>query len=154
MAHGFRMKLPFGLLVAVAGGAVMGCGGSQVAGPPGVPVHWLSIEMLRLHGTASPTLVHAQCGPAAPAKPANVLELEEDTRATILLAAPSGEPALPQAMLHLTHLDSKRTWCVVSQPDGTPATLGGEFPGGKYAVSVAEVSGVPPRRYEVRVEKL
>jgi hypothetical protein len=152
MAHGFRMKLPFGLLVAIA---AVGCGGgSQVAAPPGVPVHWLSIEMLRLHGTASPTLARAQCGAAAPAKPANVLELEEDTRATMLLAAPSGEPALPQAMLHLTHLETNRTWCVVSQPDGTPASLGGEFPGGKYAVSVAEVSGAPPRRYEVRVEKL
>ena len=43
---------------------------------------------------------------------------------------------------------------VVSQPDGTPASLGGEFPSGKYAVSVAQVAGGPPRRYEVRVEKL
>jgi hypothetical protein len=151
MAHAFRMKLPFGVLVALA---AVGCAGSQVATPPGVPVHWLSIEMLRLHGTAAPAQTQAHCGPVAPAKPANVLELEEDTRATMLLAAPSGEPALPPSMLHLTHLDSNRTWCVVSQPDGTPASLGGEFPGGKYAVSVAQVSGGPPRRYEVRVEKL
>lgn len=151
MAHGFRMKLPFGLLLAIA---AVGCEGSHVAGPPGVPVHWLSIETLRLHGMASPTLQRPECGPAAPAKPTNVLELEEDTRATILLAAPSGEPALPQSMLHLTHLDSNRTWCVISQPDGTPATLGGKFPSGKYAVSVAELSGAAPRRYEVRVEKL
>jgi len=43
---------------------------------------------------------------------------------------------------------------VMTQPDGTPAALGGEFPSGDYSVSVAEVAGTAPRRYEVRVQRL
>jgi hypothetical protein len=150
MTDGFTMKLPFALGLALA---AVGCAG-QTTALPGVPVHPLMTETLRLHGTASPTLVNAACSAAAPAKPANVLELADDTRVTILLGPQPGEPALPLAMLHLTHLDSNRTWCVMTHADGTPAAIGGELPSGQYAVSVAEIRTALPRKYEVRVLRL
>ena len=153
MSQVFRMKLPMGLWLAVGAVGALGCAGSQ-ATLPGVPVHPLMTETLRLHGTASAMMASPSCDAAALARPTNVLELPDDTRVTILLAQSPGEPALPLTMLHLTHLETKRTWCVVTHPDGTPAAIGGEFPSGQYAVSVAEARTAAPRKYEVRVQRL
>jgi hypothetical protein len=145
------MKIPFGVCLVVAGGA--GCAGSTAA-LPGVPVHPLMTETLRLEGTATPTLASPSCSAPTLAKPANVLELTDDTRVTIRLAAPSGEPALPVTIMRLTHLETNRSWCLVTRADGTPAMIGGEFPSGQYAVSVSEMSSATPHHYEVRVERL
>jgi hypothetical protein len=144
------MKLPFGLCLALA---AVGCATSTTI-PAGVPVRTLVAKTLTFHGTASPSLANPSCAAADHAKPIHVLELTEDTRATILLTPSLGEPALPLATLRLTNLETNKTWCVMTQTDGTPAALGGEFPSGQYAVNVAEVSSAPPRKYEVRVEKL
>ena len=145
------MKIPLGLCLALA---AIGCAPSQTAALPGVPVHPLMTETLRLYGTASPTLTSLTCSGSAPAKAANVLELADDTRVAIMLEAPEGEPALPVAMLHLKSLDTQKTWCVMTQPGGRPAAIGGELPSGQYAVSVAAVSSAVPRKYEVRVVRL
>ena len=158
MTDGFQMKLPFlgslgsGLPLCLALAAA-GCA-EHSAALPGVPVHPLMTETLRLHGTASPTLVNMACSATAPAKPSNVLELADDTRVTILLGPQAGEPALPLTMLHLTHLETNRTWCVMTRADGTPAAIGGELPSGQYAVSVAEMRTAQPRKYEVRILRL
>jgi hypothetical protein len=166
MSDGFQMKLPLSSpspsqrsrapsppLAFCLALATAGCAG-QTAALPGVPVHPLMTETLRLHGTASPTLLSTACSATAPAKPANVLELSDDTRVTILLGPQAGEPALPVTMLHLTHLESNRTWCVTSRADGAPASIGAELPSGQYAVSVAEVQTAAPRKYEVRVLRM
>ena len=150
MMNAVRMKLPLGLWLALG---AAGCA-SHTAAPAGVPVRPLISERVTLRGTASPTLESASCTAGSPAKPGNVLELSEGTRATIELKPPPGEAALPMTMLHLTHLDSNRTWCAMTQADGTPAIIAGEFPSGQYTVSVAEVKGAAPRAYEVRVVKL
>jgi hypothetical protein len=145
-----HMKLPFGLWLALG---LVGCAGTTAV-PAGVPVRTLVSKTLTFHGTASPTLSNPSCSATTPVKPIHVLELVEDTRATILLTPSIGEPALPLATLRLTNLETNRTWCVMTRRDGAPAALGGEFPSGQYGVSVAEVSSAPPRKYEVRVEKL
>ncbi|HEY2510724.1 MAG TPA: hypothetical protein VGI39_07705 [Polyangiaceae bacterium] len=151
MLHAQWMKLPFVFGLALAGA---GCATSHAVIPPGTPVQALIADRLTLRGTAEPTLLNPSCSAAAPAKPAHIFELPEETRAMIMLAPPGAEPQLPATMLHVTNLDSNKTWCVMSKPDGSPATIAAEFPSGHYAVSVAEVNGAAPRKYEVRVEKL
>jgi hypothetical protein len=131
----------------------VGCA-THSAALPGVPVHPLMTETLRLHGTASSLPTSPSCSATVNAKPANVLELADDTRVTILLEAPIGEPALPLSMLRVTHLESNKTWCAMTRPDGTPAAIGGELPSGQYAVSVAESASAAPRKYEVRILRL
>jgi hypothetical protein len=144
----------FGLGLGVVVGGV-GCAGSQSAILPGVPVHPLIAETLRLQGTATRMATSPSCNAAAgDAKPANVLELDDDTRVTIMLEAPRGEPALPLSMLRVTHLATNKTWCALTRADGTPAAIGGELPSGKYAVSVGESASAAPRKYEVKILRL
>ena len=145
-----RLPRPSALALALSAAACS----AHVAAPPGVPVRALTADRITLRGTASATMANPSCSALDTGKPAHVLELPDDVRATIVLAPTPGESALPPTMLHLTHLDSNRTWCVMTQPDGTPAVLGGAFPSGQYAVSVVEARGATPRTYEVRVVKL
>jgi hypothetical protein len=147
-------SLRFGSVVmALAGLALAGCA-AHAAPPPGVPVHGFVANSLTLRGTAEPTLTSATCSAAAPTSPKHVVELPEETRATIFLGPEKGQPLLPVSMLHMTHLDSNRTWCVMTKADGTPAALVGEFPSGVYAIAVAESKSAAPQRYEVTFEKL
>jgi hypothetical protein len=146
------MKLP--MVVSFVAG-VVGCAGTSAhQAPAGVPVHALVADRLTFQGTAEPTLKNSACTAAAPGKPDHVMELAEDTRATILLGPVPGEAPLPVAMLHLTNLDTNKTWCVMTSADGTPGALGAELPQGMYAVSVASLHGAPERRYEIKVTKL
>jgi hypothetical protein len=145
------MKLPL-IVGLVAVGAVACAPSAKV--PSDVIVHRLSADELILRGTASPTLAGATCTADAPAKPANAFALSEDTHASILLLPAPGEPALPLTMLHVTNLDTNRTWCVMTQADGTPAALAADLPSGLYAVSVASTNRAAARRYEVKVERL
>ena len=139
-------------LVALALG---GCASTNSAkAPPGVPVHGFVADSLILRGTAEPTLTSATCTASAPTSPKHVVNLSDDTRATIFLGPEKGQPLLPVSMLHITHLDSNRTWCVMTKSDGTPAALVGEFPQGLYAIAVAESRSATPQRYEVTFEKL
>jgi hypothetical protein len=147
---GSMMKLP--MVIAFVGG-VVGCASAPEV-PAGVPVHALVAERLTFQGTAQPTLKNSACTAAAPGKPDHLMHLESDTRATILLGPVPGEAPLPVAMLHITNLETNKTWCVMTSADGTPAALGAELPGGMYAISVAETNGAPARRYEVKVSKL
>jgi hypothetical protein len=144
------MKLP--MVIAFVGG-IVGCASAPQA-PAGVPVHALVADRLTFRGTAEPTLKNSACSASAPGKPDHVMELAQDTRATILLSPLPGEAPLPVSMLHITNLESNRTWCVMTSADGTPAALGAELPSGMYAVSVASINGAPARQYEVKVTKL
>ena len=141
------------IVVGLAALALGGCA-THAAAPPGVPVHGFVADSLVLRGTAEPTLTSASCTAAAPTSPKHVVNFAEDTRATIFLGPEKGQPLLPVSMLHLTHLDTNRTWCVMTKADGTPATLAGELPQGLYAVTVAEPKNTPAARYEVTFEKL
>lgn len=141
------------IVAGLAAVALAGCA-AHTATPPGVPVHGLVANSLILRGTAEPTLTSATCNGAAPTSPKHIVELPEDTRVTIFLGPEKGQPLLPVSMLHITHLESNRTWCVMTKADGTPAALVGEFPSGNYAVAVAESRSAAPQRYEVTFEKL
>ncbi len=145
-----RLKLSVcvGLLAAT------GCASGGATPPAGVPVHGLVTNSMTLHGVGETTLTSATCTVAAPASPKHIIHLEEETRATVLLGPEKGHPPLPVSMLHITHLDSNRTWCVMTKPDGTPAAIAAEFPSGMYAVSVAEPRTAIAQRYEITLEKL
>jgi hypothetical protein len=150
-----RVKLSVVLGLAFAGLAFAGCASSSAAAlPAGVPVHGLVTNSMTLHGVGETTLTSATCTVAAPASPKHVIHLEEGTRAAIFLGPEKGHPPLPVTMLHITHLESNRTWCVMTKPDGTPAAIAADFPSGMYAVSVAEPRSSSPRRYEITLEKL
>src|SRR4051812_1910087 len=112
------MKLP--MVVSIVAG-VVGCAGTSHPVPAGGPVPTLVADRLTFQGTAEPTLKNSACSAAAPGKPDHLMALEFDTRATILLGPVPGEAPLPVAMLHLTNLDTNRTWCVMTGADGTPA---------------------------------
>lgn len=146
------LKLP--MTFAATAIALAGCASSSANIPAGVPVHTLAAERLVMRGVAPATLANPACTAAAPTKPAHLMELSEDTRATVLLTPQAGEGPLPIAMLHMTHLESNKTWCVMTKEDGTPAVVAGELPMGTYAVAVAEMRGNEPRRYELKVHKL
>lgn len=150
MEHASFMKIPFVLFVA---SIAVGCA-STAAVPAGMPVSRLTAERITLHGVASPSLDNPSCSASAAPRPSHVLHIEDETHASLLLAPPRGEAPLPTTMLHVTHLASNRTWCVMTQADGSPAAIADEFPSGDYAVSVAELRGAQPRKYEVRVQKL
>jgi hypothetical protein len=152
MLHADWMKLPFVLGLTLVGA---GCAAqSHAAAPAGVPVQALIADRLTLRGTASPTLTNPSCDTSTSLQPSHVFEMPEESQAMIRLTPSLGEGPLPTAMMHVTNLDTNKTWCVMTKPDGTPATIAGDLPSGMYSVSVAEIVGAPPRRYEVKVEKL
>jgi hypothetical protein len=117
-------------------------------------VHVVIARELTMRGTAQPTLTNPSCSGAVAQKASHVFALEDNTMASIMLHPPAGAAALPVTMLHITHLESNRTWCVMTKDDGTPAMVGGELPMGTYEVAIAEVQGAAPRAYELRVQKL
>jgi hypothetical protein len=145
--------LKFPMVFGAAAIALAGCASRPMV-VAGVPVHVLIAQELTLRGVAAPTLSNPSCSGAVAMKAAHVFALEDTTMASIMLHPQAGEGALPVTMLHITHLESNRTWCVMTKDDGTPAMVGGELPMGTYEVSVAEMRGAEPRRYELRVEKL
>lgn len=151
MVHSAMKSVSF--VMGLAALALGGCA-THATAPAGVPVHGFVADSLVLHGTAEPTLTSASCSAAAPTSPKHIVHLDEETRATIFLGPEKGQPLLPVSMLHITHLDTNRTWCVMTKSDGTPAALVGEFPSGLYSVAVAETRAATPQRYEVTFEKL
>ena len=147
-------SVKIGSVVVALSALALGACAQHTVTPPGVPVHGMVANSLTVRGVAEASLTSASCTGAAPVSPKHVVELPEETRVTIFLGPIKGEPLLPVSMLHLTHLESNRTWCVMTKPDGTPASLVGEFPQGNYAIAVAESRSDVPRRYEVTFEKL
>jgi hypothetical protein len=120
----------------------------------GVPVMALIADNMTLHGVAPASLSNPACTAEAPAKPAHLFELSESAHATVILRPRAGDGPLPISMLHLTNIETSRTWCVMTKSDGSPAVLASDLPAGTYAVAVAEMHGSEPRAYEVKIEKL
>lgn len=145
------LKLP--MLAGLAALALAGCAARPTV-VQGVPVMALVADKMTLHGVATASLSNPSCTAEAPSKPAHVFELQEGAHATVMLRPETGEGPLPVSVLHITHMESNRTWCVTTKPDGSPAVLASELPSGMFAVAVAEMRGAEPRRYEVKIEKL
>jgi hypothetical protein len=128
------------------------CGGAASQSASNAPVEILQTQKLVLRGTADASLTSATCQPAAPSSPKHLLELRESTTGTMRIRPAMGDTQLV-AVLHVTHVDSNRTWCVTSG-GASNGTIEGNFPGGTYAISVAEPRAEVAHRYEVVVEQL
>ncbi len=144
--------------VAILSVLATACGaqGKSSAVPEGAHVDILQTEQLVLRGSSPTRLDRVACDKAAPAAAQHLLELRDDTNGSFRLRPAAGERGLQVAMLHITNLDSNRTWCAVVAPDGSPALIPGGFPSGTYAISVSAASAgqSPPPRYEVVVQRL
>jgi xanthine dehydrogenase molybdopterin-binding subunit B len=156
MVRGGKGSKVVAIVIGCIGGAAVlaGCAGRATQTASGMPVQALVADRLTLHGTAQPTLANPSCSASPPAKPSHVIEMAEETRATVLLTAALGEPPLPLATLHITNVETHRSWCVTTKTDGSPAALATVFPSGTYEVSIAETDTAAPRRYEVKLQKL
>jgi len=140
--------------LALAALALGGCAsGSHTEVPANARVDIMQTDKMVLHGTADASLASPNCKTdALPAK--HLVELKDDLAGHIILRPAGAEPAPRLAVLHVTQLDTNRTWCVQTSSDGTTATIPGEFPMGVYAISVTEARSATPHKYEVVVEKL
>jgi hypothetical protein len=147
-----------GTASVLALGAAMLGGCATVTPSPllasGASVHRLFADALVVRGVAESSAQGASCAQAAPTSSGVLVELTADTRATIALGPEKGGPPLPATVLHVTHLDSKRSWCIATPGDGSPAILADEFPEGIYAMAVVEPSSVTPRRFEIALGRL
>jgi hypothetical protein len=132
--------------------AVTGCA-SGTPVPADARVETMQTDKMVLRGTAEASDKSPSCKmDALPAK--HFVKLQAKTLAHLMLRPALGQPKLELAVLHVTHLESNRTWCVQSTADGSPASIPGEFPYGTYAIGVSEGKTTQPHRYEVVFEKL
>jgi hypothetical protein len=139
--------------IAIALGlSLAACGAGRGAVPSHAKVEILQTDTLVMRGTAPAVLASAACSEEPPA--AHHLELTAATNGQLVLREAMGEGPLAVAVLHVTHLDSQKTWCVAGQPDGHPAVIPAVFPSGVYAIGVAGSKDAGPQRYELRFEKL
>ena len=133
--------------------AVTGCAGGTPI-PADARVETMQTDKMVIRGTAEATAESPSCKMSPlPAKHFVKLEAPK-TNGHVLLRPALGQPKLELAVLHLTHMESNRTWCVQSTADGSAASIPAEFPYGTYAISVSEARTTQPHRYEVVFEKL
>ena len=134
--------------------SAIACGGSRrIDVPENARVDILQTDKMVLRGVADASLDSPNCkNSALPAK--HFVELKEDLAGHFLLRPAGVEPAPKLAVLHVTNLESGRTWCVQAATDGVQTAIPGEFPMGTYDVSVTEPRSATAHRYELVVEKL
>jgi hypothetical protein len=121
--------------------------------PADARVETMQTDKMVLRGDAESTAESPSCKmDPLPAK--HFVRLNQKTNGHVLLRPAAGQPKLELAVLHVTHLDSNRTWCVQSAADGSIASIPAEFPYGVYAISVTEGRSASSHRYEVVFEKL
>lgn len=107
-------------------------------------------EDIMLTGTTDPRDAAGTCGPAAAR---HVVKLNESTKSRLTLRATQGAAPLTGAILRVTHLDSKRTWCASLAGSTALIAPGEPMPSGMYAVQVSTPNG-EERRYEILWEQL
>ena len=122
-----------------------GCGGAESRLPEGAHVDHMQADRLVLRGTAHAAERPSCSESALPAM--HLVDVPGDMVGKIELRAASA----PSAVLHVTNLDTNKTWCMTTKSDGTLPSIPGEFAGGTYAVTVSETSAQP---YEVVFERL
>jgi hypothetical protein len=132
--------------------SLVGCAGS-IPIPADARVESMQTDKMVLRGEAAASVDNPSCQTnALPAR--HFVKLNEDLNGHFLVRPAAGESALKLAVLHITNLESGKSWCVQAGADGAPAMIGAEFPQGTYAVSVTEGRTSAPHRYELVVEKL
>jgi len=129
--------------------AAVACAPSQSAPPPDARVETLQTQKLVLRGTAPPNSGSLSCASPSTGGSPRYLELKEDMTANIALRPMDGV-----AVLHVTNLATHKTWCVMTQGDGTGATIPGEFAMGVYAIDVQCSRSGAAQPYAVQFDKL
>jgi hypothetical protein len=146
------MKIAILATVAAGFTSLVGCAGS-IPVPENARVDSMQTDKMVLRGEAAATVDNPSCKTTAlPAK--HFVKLNDDLPGHFILRPAAGEPAMKLAVLHVTNLDSGKTWCMQAGADGSPATIGADFPNGTYAISVTEGRSTAPHRYELVIEKL
>ena len=131
--------------------ALVGCASNgRDAIPANARVEVLQTGSLVMRGTADATPGSATCA-TAPLPAKHVLELLEETTGAIKLRAIGAHDV---TVLHVTNLETNKTWCVMTKGDGAEVTIPGDFAAGLYAISVAESNTFKPDPYEVVFEKM
>jgi hypothetical protein len=133
--------------LAVAAIGTGACAPSQGVIPEGAHVEMVQTQRVVLHGTAQNSAGTLSCSSPKKAGSPSYFELKDDATANIAL-----RPMAGVAMLHVTNLATQKTWCAMSRPDGTGATIPGEFASGVYAVDVQSSGGAVA--YSVLLERL
>jgi hypothetical protein len=112
-------------------------------------VEILQTQHLVLRGTAPANEGSLSCASPSPSASPSYLELRDDMTGNINL-----RPMAGVAVLHVTNLATHKTWCVMTQGDGTGASIPGEFATGVYAIDVQCSRSTAAQQYAVQVEKL
>lgn len=137
----------------VAAAAATACSGTRVEVPAEAHVHLMQTDKIVLHSTSDASMDSPSCQTAA--LPAQIfVEMKDDVAGHFLLRAHAMDPGPKLAVLHVTQLDTGRTWCVESTADGLTTAISGQFAQGTYAISVQEPHSMSAHGYEVVVEKL
>jgi hypothetical protein len=140
-------------LVAAAAAAVTACSGQRIDVPADAHVHLMQTDKIVLRSTSDASMDSPSCKTAA--LPAQIFVEMKDEVAGHFLLRPHATDAGPKlAVLHVTQLDTGRTWCVESTADGVTTAISGDFTQGTYAISVQEPHSMSAHGYEVVVEKL
>jgi hypothetical protein len=139
----------FGSAVAVSALTLIACSPARSAVPADAHVEILQTQKLVLHGTIAPHPASASCASSAEGSAPQYLRLNEDTMGNIVL-----RPLGVTAVLHVQELASNKTWCVMTNGDGSGATIPGEFPLGDYSITVEGSRSSSPTAYAVVFERL
>lgn len=146
------MKIALATTFALGVASLAGCAGS-IPIPTDARVESMQTDKMVLRGQAAATVDNPSCQTnALPAK--HFVKLNDDLNGHFLVRPAPGEPALKLAVLHVTNLESGRSWCVQAGADGSSPTIASDFPQGTYAISITEARTSAPHRYELVVEKL
>ncbi len=140
-------------LSLVAAAAITGCAGQHIDVPADAHVHLMQTDKIVLRGSSDASKDSPSCQTAA--LPAQIfVEMKDEVAGHFLLRAHAMDAGPKLAVLHVTQLDTGRTWCVESSADGITTAISGDFTQGTYAISVQEPRSMTAHGYEVVVEKL
>lgn len=142
------MSMPLRALVLAPALLAVACGSSQGNVPEGAHVEAVQTQRLVLHGKTHGNGGTLSCSTPSTGAAPSYFELKEDSTANIALRPMNGV-----AMLHVTSLATQKTWCAMTRPDGTGATIPGDFASGVYAIDVESASAAP-QAYSVLLERL
>jgi hypothetical protein len=140
-------------LSVVAAAAITGCAGQHIEVPADAHVHLMQTDRIVLRSTSDASMASPSCQTAA--LPAQIfVEMKDEVAGHFLLRPHLTDVGPKLAVLHVTQLDTGRTWCVESSADGITTAISGDFAQGTYAISVQEPHSMSAHGYEVVVEKL
>jgi hypothetical protein len=155
MKNALRAALAVSTFATLMVSGLVGCASTPKAATPAAAVGGSRVvvlfdEDIMLTGTTDPRDAASTCGPAASR---HVVKLNDSTKSRLTLRATQGAAPLEGAILRVTHLDTKKTWCASLTGSTAMLAPGEPMPSGLYAVQVSTPNG-EERRYEILWEQL